>query len=721
MHEESNSLSDLIHPKTNHLTGMTKTYTFNQMGQMKCVRQAQFWKLLIVLALPFFWCVIISTDLLADGCKFSSMSREVKDTEILGAEIISDEVFEPAKTKVLITGIAGFIGYSLASELTRKKVAKIVGIDHFNSYYDVRLKYKRIDMLSHYDSIDIIQGDVCNASLVRKVLYQHNFSHVVHLAAQAGVRYSLQKPLSYVRENVECFVTLLEEVRHLKEKVYPVPRLLYASSSSVYGSNTKIPFEEVDRVDSPSSLYGATKRMNELLATVYFNIFGISSVGLRFFTVYGPWGRPDMAPFLFTDRIEKGESVVIYNKGKMERDFTYIDDIIGGIVSALNVAPSSATVVNLGNNQPQSVLSLVKIIEEKLNRSANLEFKTSVVDLPITYASINKAQKLLSYAPKTNLEEGMEKFINWYLLYTQARMLCASECAQQKRCLRSPFDAAAALSSTLTEGCTFVVYTVYIGVETTVSFHEPFHAAKNRHNSSCYIAFSTSVLNETARAHSKWNMVPLTTINSIEWDTRRLSRVIKLTPGGFFAPSVREAIYVDAKYQLCGDPRKLVDMLRDQSGQKSAILVAIHHPLRSNPSSERAAIMWTKQKRPDISYSMWTMKSQIDSYEGFEKSENISLSNMIDGGFLVHDLTSPIGREFRCAWSNEYYKGADRDQLSFPFVLAVKAKRAGVSFSPDEEWCKVQDSPEKYVRILPAIFHPDHKFYEIISKKDFTK
>lgn len=313
-------------------------------------------------------------------------------------------------------------------------------------------------------------------------------THVIHLAAQAGVRHSLNRPLDYVRANIECFVTLFEALRANKSR--EIPHVIYASSSSVYGSNKKVPFTETDRVDQPASLYGATKRMNELLAHVYYHVFGIPSIGLRFFTVYGPWGRPDMAPFIFTEKIEKGEPVTIYNHGSMSRDFTYIDDIVDGITRAARLKVASSRVLNLGNEQPESVLNLINIIESSLMRTATLRSEPSIVDLPLTYASTDAAKTLIGFQAKTSLRDGMQKFIHWYLLHSQTRLLCASECADSNHCMRTFFDRAIPESTRLTNGCEIVIYTVFFGTS-DADLHEPIHELRNDDNSSCYIAFTT--------------------------------------------------------------------------------------------------------------------------------------------------------------------------------------------------------------------------------------
>lgn len=608
---------------------------------------------------------------------------------------------------VLITGVAGFIGFSVAHHFLQHNLGNVVGIDNFNDYYDVALKYKRVDVLSQWDNFRVIEGDVCDAPFVRKTLEEYNVTHVLHLAAQAGVRYSLQNPLAYVRENVQCFVVLLEELRYLKGRSggHPFPRFVYASSSSVYGGNTKVPFDETDPVDQPSSLYGATKRMNELLALVYFKVFGIASIGLRFFTVYGPWGRPDMAPYKFTEKIEKGENITVYNQGNMARDFTYIDDIVSGIIAALKYPTQSSLVLNLGNSNPENVLGLVQIIEQRLGRVAQLEFKESSVDLPMTYASIAQANKLLSYAPRIRLEEGMRRFIEWYFWYSGERALCASECADPGRCLPSPFDDTILKSVEATRQCDTVLYTVYMGLE-NILLHKPLHNVTDDRQKYCYIAFTTNVVMDYPSSVI-WKQVALKMDPSYIWDSRRLSRVIKLTPTLFFASSVKHAIYLDAKLQLLEHPQKLVRMLTDPDppNGKRASLLAVRHPFRSNPFDEAKEIVKAKVRRHDISYSIWTMNHQIDLYNQSQQAQNISMANLIDGALLVHDLKNEAGRAFRCAWSREYYAGADRDQISFPWVLAKYAKDAGSDLVRGQEWCKISEPSDTYVRILSDTLH----------------
>ena len=309
--------------------------------------------------------------------------------------------------RIFITGIAGFIGMHLALHLKRRG-DYVVGCDNFNDYYDPFLKRQREEVLKK-ENISTLFCDIRDRKTLESVFAQDAITHVVHLAAQAGVRYSLLHPEKYVESNLDGFVQVLEAVR-----AYPHIKLTYASSSSVYGLNQKVPFSEGDATDLPASLYGSTKKSNELMAHAYHHLYGIAVTGLRFFTVYGPYGRPDMAYYSFTKSILQEERISLFHEGLMQRDFTYIDDIVSGIAKAID-KECPCEIFNLGNNQPQTVLSLVAIIEKHLNKKAKIEHLPKPPgDVMITYADISKSQKILGYFPTTSLEEGMQKFIQWY-------------------------------------------------------------------------------------------------------------------------------------------------------------------------------------------------------------------------------------------------------------------------------------------------------------------
>lgn len=308
--------------------------------------------------------------------------------------------------RIFITGIAGFIGYHVAKYLYNQGF-KVSGLDNFNSYYDPNLKRMRSGNLEKL-GIVVHDLDLCDPKL-GVVIGGFKPTHLLHLAAQAGIRYSLINPLAYVHSNLEGFTRILEYVRHS-----PSVSLTYASTSSVYGLNTKLPYSVQDRTDHQASFYGVTKRCNELMAANYVHLYGIQAVGLRFFTVYGPWGRPDMALFKFTEAILEGRSIDLYNYGKMERDFTFIDDIVAGTVAALEYK-GQTPLFNLGNHSPVALLRFVEILEKGLGKKAicNL-LPLQPGEVLATYADIAESSVELGFQPKTSLEEGVGKFLGWY-------------------------------------------------------------------------------------------------------------------------------------------------------------------------------------------------------------------------------------------------------------------------------------------------------------------
>lgn len=313
--------------------------------------------------------------------------------------------------RVLVTGIAGFIGSHVARALL-KRGDSVVGIDNFNDYYDPQLKRDRLAALVG-DACTVIEADFSDKEALAKVFAEHEFDVICHLGAQAGVRNSIDHPEAYERANNQGTLNIFECARHHK-----VPKVVFASSSSVYGGNTKVPFSETDPVETPISLYAATKRSNELVAHVYHHLFGLNMVGLRFFTVYGPWGRPDMALFKFTKAIVAGEPIDVYNHGKMERDFTYIDDITAGVVAAID-ADLGYEIINLGNNDPVTLESFIAAIEQALGKQAERKLlPLQPGDVPRTFADIEKARRLLGYTPRTDITTGIKNFVQWYTEYT---------------------------------------------------------------------------------------------------------------------------------------------------------------------------------------------------------------------------------------------------------------------------------------------------------------
>jgi UDP-glucuronate 4-epimerase len=312
--------------------------------------------------------------------------------------------------KILITGSAGFIGSYVAHALLDEG-HEVIGLDNFNGYYDVSLKKMRHRELETRDRYTGIRGNLADYELLTSIFKQHKIQRVCHLAAQAGVRYSLENPFTYQQSNLAGYLNILECCRHFK-----VERFVYASSSSVYGGNKKVPFSEDDPVDHPVSLYAATKKANELMAHSYTHLYGFQSVGLRFFTVYGPAGRPDMAYWLFTEAMIKGDPIKVFNNGDMQRDFTYIDDIVQGVKSSLFVEGLEPyEIFNLGNNQPEKLMDMIRYLGEALGIEARMEMMPMQPgDVHITYADICKAQTQLGYQPSTSLKAGLEKFVGWY-------------------------------------------------------------------------------------------------------------------------------------------------------------------------------------------------------------------------------------------------------------------------------------------------------------------
>lgn len=338
---------------------------------------------------------------------------------------------------VLITGIAGFIGSYLALELLKREPSiRIVGIDSITDYYDISLKEERLKKLETYTNCTFIKGNIADKALIEEIFNQYKPNIVVNLAAQAGVRYSITNPDAYVESNLIGFYNILEACRHSNPQV---EHLVYASSSSVYGSNKKVPYSTDDKVDNPVSLYAATKKSNELMAHAYSKLYNIPSTGLRFFTVYGPAGRPDMAYFGFTNKLREGKTIQIFNYGNCKRDFTYISDIVEGVIRVMQHAPEKRNgedglpippykVYNIGNNQPENLLDFVTILQEELIRARvlpqdyNFEAHKELVpmqpgDVPVTYADTTPLEQDFGFKPSTSLREGLRAFAEWYAVY----------------------------------------------------------------------------------------------------------------------------------------------------------------------------------------------------------------------------------------------------------------------------------------------------------------
>ncbi len=333
--------------------------------------------------------------------------------------------------KVLVTGIAGFIGFHTARKLLNLGY-EVIGIDNLNTYYDVQLKLDRLNELgidvhsdtfirqtktisTKFDKLSFLQLDLTNKDGLFHLVSEEKPYQILHLAAQAGVRYSILNPDAYVQSNVVGFANILEACRR-----YEVEHLVYASSSSVYGNTAKVPFSESYRVDEPVSLYAATKKSNELMAHTYNHLYGFPCTGLRFFTVYGPWGRPDMAAFLFTRAILNGEPIKVFNHGELWRDFTFIDDIVEGIIGVIRKEPfaKKAQIFNIGNNQPVKLIDFIQTLETALGKKAELKMmEMQEGDVYKTYASVDRLKEYVGYEPHSNIAQGLEQFVNWYQSY----------------------------------------------------------------------------------------------------------------------------------------------------------------------------------------------------------------------------------------------------------------------------------------------------------------
>ena len=322
--------------------------------------------------------------------------------------------------KVLITGAAGFIGFHTSLRLTQLN-HDVVGVDNLNDYYDVSLKNDRLNQLLEFPNFRFFQMDINNKEAMEELFTKNKFDYVIHLAAQAGVRYSINHPMPYIESNIVGFVQLLEMLRK-----YPVKRLFYASSSSVYGNSTEVPFSTNNRTDAPVSLYAATKKANEVIMHAYQNLYDIRATGLRFFTVYGPWGRPDMAYYSFAEAIMNHQPIKVFNQGKLSRDFTYIDDITDAMLALLNLDQTQPdrlpnnSIYNIGNNHPVTLEEFISTLESLLGIEAIKEYvEMQPGDVETTYADISPLKELIGYEPKTKLKKGLKIFVDWFKNYKE--------------------------------------------------------------------------------------------------------------------------------------------------------------------------------------------------------------------------------------------------------------------------------------------------------------
>ena len=598
-------------------------------------------------------------------------------------------------SSILVTGAAGFIGSHLVGHLINIGFKTVVGIDTFNAYYSPALKRERVTNLFNKYGATVLDGDVCDAEMLSNLFTKHQFTHVIHLAAQAGVRYSLIQPLTYIHTNLKCFTVLLEQIRSVgdnygKDKM---PHFLYASSSSVYGLNEKIPFSESDPVDKPSNLYGATKRSNELMAYSYFHLFGIQSVGFRFFTVYGPWGRPDMAAYIFTEQISRGDTITVYNNGNMKRDFTYVDDIVSGITASLDYKHTKPIVFNLGNNKPVEALRFLQLIEKSLGIKAKVRFEDSLAEIPVTYANTTLAYQELGFVAKTSIEEGIEKFIAWYKEHESKTILCETGCYVGNMCTKSQWERPMVDSRKLTQGCRIVVY--------TTAAHENLLnplPSFNDITENCFIAYindsgkrSISQQQQQQQQEMKMSVVDHWTyiyvdMEKEEKDIKGFLRAVKLSPKLFFADSVQYGIYVDHKIKLVMKPSDLVHLMEnshvpidkttgaaDATAATTTTTTTSTSTSTSSSSSMNLIMVVQTPRFNDLKEEARTQAAvnQIKAYEDYQERLKIKNIHLLDSSLIVHNLADSDAQIIRCKWYREAQEWSDRENTSGAFTFAV--------------------------------------------------
>eukprot|EP00981_Chlorochromonas_danica_P010248 scaffold3058_cov165-Ochromonas_danica.AAC.39 len=566
------------------------------------------------------------------------------------------------KPTVLITGAGGFIGAHLSKHLQESGEVDVVGLDIFNNYYNPALKWHRVESLLVPAGVTLIEGDVCDDVLISSLMEKYQFIAIYHLAAQAGVRYSLKKPQAYVRENVKCFVSLIEHIRSYAESGKQAPRLLYASSSSVYGLSEAIPFSETDRVDKLSNLYGATKRMNEITAFAYHNLFNISSIGFRFFTVYGPWGRPDMAAYLFSDNILKGQPITVFNDGNLSFHFTYVEDIVAGLAASLKVPLNKPLVLNLGNNKPVQVMKFIRILEDLLGKKANIQYAVSKAEIPTTFANISLAQSLLGYEPKTNIEEGLKNFVEWYKTQERAAIPCESECVVLPDLCHSTGMATAAQNSrSFTRTCDFVIYST--AVDSLEQFSWWHVKAPKSGLQICYVLFSKpgSAANLSSPKHRRlllhWKVIEVEGLASAESE-KKLTHILKLTPGTFFASKVTYAMYVSSHIKHLGLLSRITDLLKP----KDRIAMVV---VRAGLKDEETILANNN-----------TSQRQISAYEKYADDGICFKELLFDDSIIVHNLQSVAAKQLRCSWYHEFHQWPVNGQISGAFSLAQAVPKA---------------------------------------------
>lgn len=540
-----------------------------------------------------------------------------------------------------------------------------------------------------------------------------------------------------------------------------MPHLIYASSSSVYGLNEKIPFSESDPVEKPSNLYGATKRANELMAYSYFHLFGIRSVGFRFFTVYGPWGRPDMAAYLFMENISQGKAITVYNNGQMKRDFTYVDDIVTGISSSLNYKHDKPAVFNLGNNKPVEALYFLELIEKHLGMKATIKFEDSRAEIAVTYANTSLAMKELGFVAKTSIEEGLEKFLTWYKERETALIMCESGCHVGTMCTKSAWESVIAESQRVTSKCSVVVYTAALSEGSAGSFSpSSLPTVADTAAGACYLEFvsassssnsgkerksffGSSRKSKSGSKSSSSTSTPGWTTIAVsmggEKDILKLLRVVRISPRAFFAPSVTHAVFVDRKLDLTVSPFALMRLMQSDApldtvtdktslttvaaivgagaevvGGKTEPLTSLMLLVRSPRYQDipREAQQLLNRRTDDTMLS-----HQLSAYRDYQERQALNFTTSFDPALIVHDLRDPDAQKLRCRWYKEAQEWPDVDAISGAFVLASNHKDTHLpvrSSGEGSEWVPVfrnysagasPDQQAKYVRLLPMQYH----------------
>ena len=520
-------------------------------------------------------------------------SVNVKSSAIKKDSEFSDQIHKASDSVLLVTGGAGFIGSSLIKSLLSKNnrdfpnFKNIITIDKFSpgpiqshgindAPFDIKIKRDRIKHIKQqFPSIVFLEVDICNQVLMEELFFNYSITHVVHLAAEVGVSSSLKRPHQYIRTNIECFVTTLETIVHTKGK--RIDRLLYASSSSVYGNNLKLPFSEEDPVNHPANAYGVSKRTNELLAYSYHQQFQLNTIGFRFFTVYGPWSRPDLSANVFIEKILNNKKILLRSNNMM-RDFTYIDDITQGLIKALFIPLDTIKpiykIYNLGSDKSVPVLSAIKIMSKHLNQTARVVLTKSVGEMIATHANISLAKLELGYSPRFDLTSGLQNYVSWYLNREEKVLPCESNCVLQvagrKLCFPTDWATVVKTSVAVTTQCSVVLYSVAAGSDVQ-RMHNITHKPNSTICNIIYVSYDSpfylsatkvdGYMYESVRKYDQWLLIPVVgNLNQFS-NPRKASRLPKLSPSLLFSKNVQYAIYIDNKIQLLVNPSVLISYM----------------------------------------------------------------------------------------------------------------------------------------------------------------